>query len=74
VVKISAQSEQFSLLVLKVRDIINFGILNLLLDIWIRIRNTDPDPGFRPKLNADPAGSGSETLPLLSHLVILSPD
>jgi hypothetical protein len=40
--------------------IVNFGFLNLFLDIWIQ--NTDPDPGSRLKLNADPTGSGSETL------------
>jgi hypothetical protein len=69
VVKISAQSEHFSVLVLKV--IVNFGFLNLFLDIWIQ--NPDPDSesgsgsGSRLKLNADPTGSGfgsgSETLP-----------
>jgi hypothetical protein len=42
--------------------IVNLGFLNLFLDIWIRIPNTDPDPGSRLKLNADPTGSGSETL------------
>jgi hypothetical protein len=36
--------------------IVNFGFLNLFFDIWI----WNPDPGSRPKLNADP--SGSETL------------
>jgi hypothetical protein len=64
VVKISAQSEHFSVLVLKV--IVNFGYLNLFLDIWIQ--NPDPDSeygsGSRLKLNADPTGSrfGSGTL------------
>ncbi len=61
-VKISAHSEHFSVLVLKV--IVNFGFLNLFLDIWIQ--NPDPDSeygsGSRLKLNADPTGSGSETL------------
>jgi hypothetical protein len=42
--------------------IVNFGFLNLFLDIWIRIRI--PDPGSMPKLNADPTGFGSETLHL----------
>ncbi len=63
-VKISAHSEHFSVLVLKV--IVNFGFLNLFLDIWIQ--NPDPDSeygsGSRLKLNADPTGSGSETLPV----------
>ncbi len=42
VVKISAQSEHFSVLVLKV--IVNFGFLNLFLDIWIQ--NPDPDSEY----------------------------
>ncbi len=50
--------------------IVNFGFLNLFLDIWIRnpdpVPNTDPDPGSRPKLNADP--TGSETLGAIALL------
>jgi hypothetical protein len=42
VVKISAQSEHFSVLFLKV--IVNFGFLNLFLDIWIQ--NPDPDSEY----------------------------
>ncbi len=66
-VKISAQSEHFSVLILKV----SHGKFWLLKPIFIstsgsRIRsqipNTEPDPGSRPKLNVDPTGSGSETL------------
>jgi hypothetical protein len=68
VVKISAQSEHFSVLVLKF--IVNFGFLNLFRHLdpesgsGFRIRI--PDPGSRLKLNADPTGfgSGSETLEL----------
>ncbi len=60
VVKISALSEHFPILVLKglkiLSVIINFGFLNLCLDIWIRIPNADPDPGL---LNADQTGSGT---------------
>ncbi len=41
-VKISAQSGHFSVLVLKV--IVNFGFLNLFLDIWIQ--NPDPDSEY----------------------------
>jgi hypothetical protein len=63
VVKISAQSEHFSVLVHKVSHS-DFGFLNLFLDIWIQ--NPDPDSecgsGSRLKLNADPTRSGSETL------------
>jgi hypothetical protein len=63
VVKISAQLEHFSVLVLKELKIllvkVNFGFLNLFLDIWIRIRipNTDPDLGpnwKRIQLDPDP--------------------
>jgi hypothetical protein len=46
---------------------VNLGFFNLFLDIWIRIPNTDP--GSRPNLNADPTGSGSETLPIIYNLV-----
>jgi hypothetical protein len=48
--------------------IVNFGFLNLFLDIWIRIRI--PDPGSMPKLNADPTGFGSETLHLSIFYVL----
>ncbi len=78
-VKISAQLEHFSVLVLKVSHS-KFWLLKPIfrhLDpesgsgFRIRIPNTDPDPGSRLKLNADPTGSGfgsgfgsgSETLP-----------
>ncbi len=54
-VKISDQSEHFSVLVLKglkiLSVIVNFVFLNQFLDIWIR--NPDPDSEY---------GSGSETL------------
>jgi hypothetical protein len=59
VVKISAQSEHFSVLVLKVSHS-KFWLLNLFLDIWIR--NPDSEYGSGLKLNADPTGSGSETM------------
>jgi hypothetical protein len=44
--------------------IVNFGFLNLFLDIWIRNPDPDSEYGSRLKLNADPTGfgSGSETL------------
>jgi hypothetical protein len=49
--------------------IVNFGFLNLFLDIWI----WNPDSGYRTKLNADPTGSGSETLPVgYERLVIVT--
>jgi hypothetical protein len=39
-----------------------FGFWRNFISSWIRIRiwNADPDPG--DKFNADPCGSGSETL------------
>jgi hypothetical protein len=55
VVKISAQSEHFYVLVLQVGHS-KFWLFKPIF------RHLDPDPGFRPKLNADPAGSESETL------------
>jgi hypothetical protein len=48
VVTISAQSEHFSVLVLTV--IVNFGFLNLFLDIWIR--NPDPEYGSGSQIQA----------------------
>jgi hypothetical protein len=38
-------------------DTVNFGFFNLFLDI--RIRDPDSEYGSRPKLNADPTGSGT---------------
>ncbi len=45
---------------------VNFSFLNLFLDTWIRNPDLDSEygSGSRPKLNADPTGSGSETLQL----------
>jgi hypothetical protein len=39
---------------------VHFGFFNLFLYIWIR--DLDSEYGSRPNLNADPTGSGSETL------------
>jgi hypothetical protein len=57
------QLEHFSVLVLKVSHS-KFWLFQPVLDIWIGIwnPNTDLDPGSRPDFNADPTGSGSETL------------
>ncbi len=58
-VKISAQSEHFSVLVLNVSPS-KFWLFKPIF------RHLDPESGPRPKLNADPTGSGfgsgSETL------------
>jgi hypothetical protein len=59
VVKISAQSEHFSVLILKVSHS-KFWLFNLFLDIWIR--DPDSEYGSRPNLNADPTGSRSGPL------------
>jgi hypothetical protein len=55
VVKISAQSEHFSVLVLQVSHR-KFWLFKPIF------RHLDPDSGSRPRLNADP--TGSETLQL----------
>jgi hypothetical protein len=44
--------------------IVNFGFLHLFLDIWIQNPDPDSEYGSGLKLNADPTGSGSETLPM----------
>jgi hypothetical protein len=54
VVKISAQLEHFSVLVLKglkiLSVIVNFGFLNLFLDTWIQ--NPDLDFEYRSRIQA----------------------
>jgi hypothetical protein len=47
-----------------IRIIMAFGANFISCWIRIRIRNADPDPDPGDKLNADPCGSGSETLQL----------
>jgi hypothetical protein len=70
VVKISAQLEHFSVLVLKV----SHSIFWLFKPIF---RHLDPDPdseygsGSRPKLNADSIGFGSGSETLIFFLILL---
>jgi hypothetical protein len=61
VAKISAQSEHFSVLVLKVSHS-KFGFLNFFVFFLIRNPDSEYGSGSRAKSNADPTGSGSETL------------
>ena len=41
-------------------------VFPFILFLWIRIRNTDPDP--RTQMNADPTGSGSTSLNKSIHI------
>jgi hypothetical protein len=54
VVKISAQSEHFSVLVLKgykiLSVIVNFGFLNLFLDIWIQNPDSEYGSGIQAQI------------------------
>jgi hypothetical protein len=56
VVKISAQLEYFSVIVLKrlkiLSVIVNFGFLNLFLDIWIRNLDADSEYGSGSRIHA----------------------
>ncbi len=45
-----------------------FLFLWVILPSWIRIRNLNEDPDPATKINADPCGSGSKTLPV-RHVV-----
>jgi hypothetical protein len=70
-VKISAQLEHFSVLVLKVKNTVSHSKFWLFKPIF---RHLDPESGSgsRFKLNADPTGSGSDTL-LFGHFLEQSP-
>ncbi len=49
-----------------------FYFCGSFLPAWIRIRNLNADPDPATQINADPCGSGSETLYLTSYIRILS--
>jgi hypothetical protein len=58
VLKFQLNQSFFLFLPLK-SGIVNFGFLNLFLDIWIQNPDPDSEYGSRLKLNADPTGSGT---------------
>jgi hypothetical protein len=45
----------------------NMKILYFFIFLWVTIPLLDPDPDQEPQINADPCGSGSETLVCTVH-------